>query len=79
MDTLVEGFDVLGVHVQYWMPLAVLIAAAAIAVSAWARQSSPSWRTPVWVNGAVLTVRNPLPVYPDNQTFSEAVGMSQRR
>jgi hypothetical protein len=25
-----------------------------------------------------LTVRNPLPVYPDKQTFSEAVGMSQR-
>ena len=28
-------------------------------------------------NRAVLTVRNPFPVYPDNQTFSEAVGMSQ--
>jgi hypothetical protein len=30
---LVEGFDILGVHIQYWMPLAVLIAAVAIALS----------------------------------------------
>jgi hypothetical protein len=29
---LVEGFDIFGVHIQYWMPLAVLIAAAAIAI-----------------------------------------------
>jgi hypothetical protein len=29
---LVEGFDVFGFHIQYWMLLAVLIAAAAIAI-----------------------------------------------
>jgi len=30
---LVEGFDVFGVHIQYWMPLAVLVMAVSIAVS----------------------------------------------
>jgi hypothetical protein len=30
---LVEGVDVFGVHFQYWMPLAVLVAAIAIALS----------------------------------------------
>ena len=30
---LVEGFDVLGVHVQYWMPLAVPVVAISIAIS----------------------------------------------
>jgi len=29
------------------------------------------------VISAIFTVRNPLPVYPDNQTFSEALSMSQ--
>jgi hypothetical protein len=33
MSVLVEGFDVFGVHIQYWMPLAVLVAAVAIVVS----------------------------------------------
>jgi hypothetical protein len=27
----VEGFDIFGVHIQYWMPLAALIAVVAIA------------------------------------------------
>jgi hypothetical protein len=27
---LVEGFDVFGVHIQYWMPLAVVVAGAAV-------------------------------------------------
>src|SRR6266478_2913810 len=31
-----------------------------------------------WVIRASLTVRGSLPVYPDKQTFSEPVGMSQR-
>jgi hypothetical protein len=30
---LVEGFDIFGVHIQYWMPLAVLVAAVAVAIS----------------------------------------------
>jgi hypothetical protein len=34
-------------------------------------------RCPSWVNRVVLTVRRSLPVYPDTQTFSESVGMSQ--
>src|SRR6266436_6180672 len=34
---------------------------------------------PSWVKSAVLTVGRSLPVYPDKQTFSESVGMSQRR
>src|SRR5713226_6180113 len=29
-------------------------------------------------NRVVLKVRHPLPVFPDKQTFSESVGMSQR-
>ena len=33
MNRLVEGFDVFGVHIQYWMPLAILVAAAAVVVS----------------------------------------------
>jgi hypothetical protein len=31
-----------------------------------------------WVNRVVLTMRRPLPVFPDQRTFSESVGMSQR-
>jgi hypothetical protein len=31
-----------------------------------------------WVNRVVTTVRRSLPVYPDKQTFSVPVGMSQR-
>jgi hypothetical protein len=31
LNFLVEGFDIFGVHIQYWMPLAVLIAVIAIA------------------------------------------------
>jgi hypothetical protein len=38
MKFLVDGFDVFGIYIQNWMPLTVLIAAAAIAISAWARQ-----------------------------------------
>ena len=33
---------------------------------------------PRWVNLVVLTVRRSLPVYPNKQTISESVGMSQR-
>jgi hypothetical protein len=33
METLVEGFDAFGIHIQYWMPLAILVAAIAIALS----------------------------------------------
>ena len=29
------------------------------------------------VNGAVVTVDQSLPIYPDKQTFSESAGMSQ--
>jgi len=32
----------------------------------------------IWVNGVVLTARRPIPVHPDEQTFSMSVGMSQR-
>src|SRR5216684_6011105 len=32
----------------------------------------------IWVNRVVLTVRCSLPVYPDERTSSEPVGMSQR-
>jgi hypothetical protein len=32
---LVEGFGILGVHIQYWMPLAVSVAAVGIAISLW--------------------------------------------
>jgi len=34
--------------------------------------------SPIRVKLVVLTVGRPLPVYPDKQTFSESVGMSQR-
>jgi hypothetical protein len=33
LATLVEEFDVFGVHIQYWMPLAVLLAIVAITIS----------------------------------------------
>jgi hypothetical protein len=33
LDMLVEGFNVLGVHIQFWMPLAVVVAAVAIGIS----------------------------------------------
>jgi hypothetical protein len=33
---------------------------------------------PLRVNRAILTVGQSLPVYPDQRTFSEYVGMSQR-
>jgi hypothetical protein len=39
LQMLVEGFEVFGIHVQYWMPLAVLIAAVAIVISARIRGS----------------------------------------
>jgi hypothetical protein len=32
----------------------------------------------LWVNRVNLTERRPLPVLPDERTFSETVGMSQR-
>jgi hypothetical protein len=32
LHMLVEGFDVFGAHVQYWMPVAVVIVAVAIVV-----------------------------------------------
>jgi hypothetical protein len=33
MEMLVEGIDAFGVHIQYWMPLAVVVAAVAIVLS----------------------------------------------
>jgi len=33
MDTLVEGLDAFGVHIQYWMPLAVVVTAIVIVLS----------------------------------------------
>jgi hypothetical protein len=33
MEMLVEGIDAFGVHIQYWMPLVILVAAVAIVVS----------------------------------------------
>ena len=33
---------------------------------------------PMWVDSAVLTFGRSLPVYPDERTFSESVGMSQK-
>jgi hypothetical protein len=33
LHILVEGFDVFGVYIQYWMPLAALVAAVAITIS----------------------------------------------
>jgi hypothetical protein len=35
---LVEGFDVFGIHIQYWMPLAAFVVAVAIAISVRGRQ-----------------------------------------
>jgi hypothetical protein len=35
LHILVEGFSVFGVHIQYWMPLAVLMVGVAVAISAW--------------------------------------------
>lgn len=32
LDMLVEGFNVLGVHIQFWMPLAVVVAVVAIGI-----------------------------------------------
>jgi hypothetical protein len=32
----------------------------------------------MWVDSAVLTFGRSLPVYPDERTFSESVGMSQK-
>lgn len=37
LATLVEGVNVFGVHIQYWMPLALVIVAVAIAISVRAR------------------------------------------
>jgi len=31
-----------------------------------------------WVNHATLTVVGPLPIFPDQQTFSGSFGMSQK-
>jgi hypothetical protein len=31
----------------------------------------------LWVKRVIMTMRRPLPVLPDKQTFSESVGMSQ--
>jgi hypothetical protein len=33
---------------------------------------------PLWVKRVISTVRRQLPIYPDKQTFSVSVGMSQR-
>jgi len=33
----------------------------------------------LWVNRDGLTVGRSLPVYPDKQTYSESVGMSEKR
>ena len=33
MDVLVDGFDVFGVHIQYWMLLAVASVAIALSLS----------------------------------------------
>ena len=44
------------------------------------RQNVPPERKtqcPKWVNRVTLTLRRLLPLYPDKQTFSESVGMSQ--
>jgi hypothetical protein len=30
MAMLVEGIDAFGVHIQYWMPLAVIVVAVAV-------------------------------------------------
>jgi hypothetical protein len=38
MDLLVEGVDAFGVHIQYWMPLAVVVAAVVIVLSSWSLQ-----------------------------------------
>jgi hypothetical protein len=38
MNFLVDGFDVFGVHIQNWMPLAIVVAALAVAISVRARQ-----------------------------------------
>jgi hypothetical protein len=35
LHTLVEGFSVFGVHVQYWMLIAALIVAIAVVSSLW--------------------------------------------
>jgi hypothetical protein len=35
LHMFVEGFDVFGVHIQYWMPLAVAFIAVAVALSWW--------------------------------------------
>jgi hypothetical protein len=34
MEMLVEGVDAFGVHIQYWMPLAVVVAVVVIVLSA---------------------------------------------
>src|SRR5262245_25026741 len=34
--------------------------------------------SPLWVKSVALTARRPLPVHPDEQTFSMSVGMPQR-
>jgi hypothetical protein len=33
LHILVEGFDAFGVHIQFWMPLAVLVVGVAIALT----------------------------------------------
>jgi hypothetical protein len=35
------------------------------------------WPCPKWVNRVILTAGRSLPVFPDKQTFSVSVGMSQ--
>jgi hypothetical protein len=41
------------------------------------RNAEPRFHT-AWVISAVLTVGRPLPVYPEEQTFLDSVGMSQK-
>jgi hypothetical protein len=41
LNRLVEGFDVFGVHIQYWMPFAVLMVVAAVAVAWWTQGRPP--------------------------------------
>jgi predicted small metal-binding protein len=42
------------------------------------KQCVPEFQCPSWVIRVISSVRQPLPVYPEEQTFSVSLGMSQK-
>jgi hypothetical protein len=51
---------------------------ATIQLGSQSAQDGENVECPSWVKLVILTMRRPLPVHPDKQTFSASIGMSQR-